>query len=208
LIHRNTVIENWLTCYFGVFGICIYVLFAGPILVVEEILIARETYVDIEKVKTIEKIWTELDESGNGKKFEELTEDEKNIFDAYYSSVYLRSDQRMMIMAREASVQLTFQNSLLVYQLFYPPLLELDFTNNPVAYISPSGQWISGLVLQIISIALSAKSTFSTINDYKMLSGFKNDKHVGLINYILLMVQVILHLIFATGIIYLLRVNK
>ena len=35
----------------------------------------------------------------------------------------------MMIMAREASIQLTYQNALLLYQLFYPPLIELDFTN-------------------------------------------------------------------------------
>ena len=174
----------------------------------EEILIARETYFDIQKVKTIEKIWTDSDESGNITKFQELTEDQKNILDVYYSSVYVRSDQRMAVMAREASVQLTYQNALLLYQFVYPPLVELDFTNNPISYISPSVRWISGLVLQIISIALSAKSTFSPINDYKILSGFKNDKPVGLINYILLMVQVILHLIFAAGIVYLLKVNK
>jgi len=114
----------------------------------------------------------------------------------------------MMVMAREASVQLTYQNALLLYQFFYPPLVELDFTNNPISYISPSVRWIFGLVLQIISIVLSAKSTFSPINDYKILSGFKNDKPVRLINYILLMVQVILHLIFAAGIVYLLKVNQ
>jgi len=200
-----------LTSYVGVFGIVIYVILAGPIFVIEEIIIAKETYFDIQKVKTIEKIWTDSDESGNIKKFEELTEEQKNILDVYYSSVYLRSDQRMMIMAREASVQLTYQNSLLVYQFFNPPLLELDFTNNNSAISpehSPSAQWIAGLFLQIISIILSAKSTFSPINDHATLSGFKNDKLVGVINYVLQMVQVILHLIFATGIVYLLKVNK
>ena len=197
-----------MTCYFGVLGILIYVIFAGALFVVEEIIIARETYFDIQKVKTIEKIWTDSDESGNITKFEELTEDQKNILDVYYSSVYVRSDQRMAVMAREASVQLTYQNALLLYQFVYPPLVELDFTNNPISYISPSVRWISGLVLQIISIILSAKSTFSPINDHTTLSGFKNDKLVGLINYIILMVQVILHLIFASGIVYLLKVNK
>ena len=197
-----------MTYYFGIIGIVIYVIFAGAIFVVEEILIARETYLDIQKVKTIENIWTDLDESGNLKEFEELTEDQKNIFDVYYSSVFIRSNKRMMVIAREASVQLTYQNALLVYQFFNPPLLELDFTNNPISSISPGAQWIGGLVLQIISIVLSAKSTFSPINDYMTLSGFKNGKLVGVINYILQMVQVILHLIFATGIVYLLKVNN
>ena len=35
-----------------------------------------------------------------------------------------------MIMAREASVQLTLQSALLMYEFFYEPLLELDFTHN------------------------------------------------------------------------------
>ena len=120
----------------------------------------------------------------------------------------------MMIMAREASVQLTLQNALLLYQLFYPPLLELDFTHNQISIfgkdvtIRPSARWIGGLILQIVSIILSAKSTFSPINDDKTLSGFKNNKMMGLIHYIGQMLQVILHLIFATGAVYLLKVNK
>ena len=81
MFHRNEIIEKCLTYYFGVMGIVIYVIFAGAIFVVEEIFIARETYLDIQKVKTIEKIWTDSDESGNPKKFEELTEDQKNILD-------------------------------------------------------------------------------------------------------------------------------
>ena len=207
MFHRNKIIEKWLTSYFGVLGISIYIIFAGALFVVEEILFARETYFNVQKVKTIEKMWADSDGSENITKFEELTEKQKNILDEYYSFVYKTSDQRMMIMAREASVQLTYQNALLVYQFVYPPLLELDFTNNPTA-ISPSVRWISGLVLQIISIVLSAKSTFFPINDNTILSGFKNNKPAAVINYVFQMVQVILHLIFATGVVYLLKVNN
>ena len=206
MFHRNKIIDKWLTGYFGVFGIFIYVIFAGPLFVVEEILIAQETYVDIQKVKTIEQVW--VDSNEEQKNFQELTENQKNTLKEYYSSVYRRSDERMMIMAREASVQLTYQNALLMYQFFYPPLRELDFTNNQISSISPSVRWIAGLVFQIISIVLSAKSTFSPINDYATLSAFKNGKMVGLANYILQMVQVILHLVFASGVVYLLKVNK
>jgi len=120
----------------------------------------------------------------------------------------------MMIMAREASVQLILQNALLIYQLFYPTLLDLDFNHSRISIfgqnikISPSARWIGGLILQIVSIILSAKSTFFPINDNKTLHGFKNNKMKGLIHYIGQMVQVILHLLFATGVVYLLKVNK
>ena len=120
----------------------------------------------------------------------------------------------MMIMAREASVQLTLQNALLMYQFFYPPLLELDFTHSPISIvgqdikISPSARWIIGLILQIVSIILSAKSTFSPIIDDQTLSGFKNNNMKGLVYYIGQMLQVIFHLIFATGVVYLQKVNK
>jgi len=150
----------------------------------------------------------------NPKTFRQLTDEQKNTLEKYYSSIYRNHDRRMMIMAREASVQLTLQNALLVYQLFYPPLLELDFTHNQISIfgkdvtIRPSARWIGGLILQIVSIILSAKSTFSPLNDDKTLSGFKNNKMMGLIHYIGQMLQVIIHLIFATCVVYLLKVNK
>ena len=119
-----------------------------------------------------------------------------------------------MVMARESSVQFILQNALLIYQFVYQPLLELDFTSSLISIlgqdvkISPSTRWIGGLILQIVSITLSAKSTFSPINDNATLSGFKNNNMKGLIYYIGQMLQVILHLIFATCVVYLLKVNK
>jgi len=75
-------------------------------------------------------------------------------------------------MAREASVQLTYQNALLFYQLFYPPLIELDFTNGfDSQLISPSARWITGLVFQVISVdaVFNSARTFVqnlTLNGY------------------------------------------
>ena len=164
----------------------------------------------MQKVKQIEHLWG----GENPKTFGQLTDEQKSTLEKYYSSIYKNHDRRMMIMAREASVQLTLQNALLMYEFFYPPLLELDFTHNPISIfgkgikISPSARWIGGLILQIVSIILSAKSTFSPINDNTTLSGFKNNNMMGLIHYISQMLQVILHLIFATGVVYLLKVNK
>ena len=146
--------------------------------------------------------------------FVQLPDEQKTTLEKYYSSIYKNHDRRMMIMAREASVQLTLQNALLMYEFFYEPLLELDFTHNPISIFgfdlpnNPSARWIGGMFFQILSIMLSAKSTFSPINDNAILSGFKNDNLKGLVYYIGQMLQVMLHLIFATGVVYLLKVNK
>jgi len=173
----------------------------------EEGLIAKEIYNEIQKIKKIEDLWRDE----NPKTFGQLNDEQKNTLEKYYSSIYIKSDRRMMIMAREASVQLTLQNALLMYEFFYEPLLELDFTHNPISIfgfelpiISPSARWIGGIIFQVVSIMLSAKSTFSPINDNAILSGFKNNNLKGLIYYIGQMLQVIIHLIFATGVVYLL----
>ena len=171
-----------------------------------------EIYNEIQEVKKLEHLWAEE----NPRTFGQLTDEQKNTLEKYYLSIYRNHDRRLMIMAREASVQLTYQNALLLYEFFYPPLLELDFTHSPIFSIfgqdikinSPSARWIAGLIFQIVSMMLSAKSTFSPINDSMTLSGFKNNKMMGLIHYIGQMLHVILHLLFATGVVYLLKVNK
>ena len=121
-------------------------------------------------------------------------------------SVYRRSDQRMMVMAREASVQLVYQNALLLFQFTYPPLYRLDYSDRLIMAISPGATWILLLSIQLVSIFLSAYSTFLPIINHKLLSSFRQNRNLGLGNYIIQMVQVILHLVFATGLVYLTRV--
>ena len=199
-----------MTRYFGRLGIFIYVIFAAALFVFEEFLIAKLTYEEMQKVDKIKHLWAEkYCGEKNPTKFAQLTDEEKNTLEEYYSYIYRDNDRRMMIMAREASVQLTLQNALVIYEFFYPPLLELDFTHSSIFSIfkgnRASGWWIAGRIFQIVSIGLSVKSTFFPISDNTTLSGFRNNNIMGLINYTSQMLQVVLHLIFATGVVYLLR---
>jgi len=68
-------------------------------------------------------------------------------------------------------------------------------------------RWIIGLAFQIISIILSAKSTFSPIIEHKILRSLQKGRPVGVLNYIFQLLQVIAHLLFATGVLYLIKVN-
>ena len=110
----------------------------------------------------------------------------------------------MMIIAREGSLQFVYQKALILYQFTYAPMLELDFSNSIITLAS--AQWIVGLAFQLFSILLSANSTFSPIIDTIKFRGYKQNKPIGLVSFIAQIFQVIVHLIFATGVVYL--VNK
>ena len=130
---------------------------AAGLVFVEEVVIAHETNTEIRKMKTMKNVINGCDKDGTPGRFiySDLLPEEQKVLQGYYESVNLKNNRRMMIMARESSIQLTYQKALLLYQYVYPPLLELDFTNgtiNELIPTTPSTQWIIGLVIQIISI--------------------------------------------------------
>ena len=109
-------------------GIIIYVLFGPILVVVEEFIIGSETFMAVQKMQ---KMGNGLkDSDGNMIEFDDLNSDMKTALVEYYESIERKIDRRMMIMAKESSIQLVYQKALLVYQLIYQPLLELDFTYN------------------------------------------------------------------------------
>ena len=184
----------------------IYVIFGAPLAIVEEMIIAYGTYVDVKNIRMMKNLMDGVDEDGNSLTFDDLSEDEQKSLSDFYDSVDIRNDQKMMLMAREGSIQFVYQKALIVYQFAYQPILEL-YMDDP--RIKPaSTQWIIGLVFQVISIMLSANSTFSPIIDNKKFNGFKNNKAVGLFDYIVQLLLVIVHLIFATLVLYLLMVKN
>ena len=60
-----------------------------------------------------------------------------------------------MIMAREASVQLCYQNVKAIYEYNNPPMIELRYRSHATAF------WITNIIFQIVSLMLSALSTLS-----------------------------------------------
>ena len=90
------------------------------------------------------------------KKFEDSSQDLQKGFIEYYSNLYKTLDRRLVIMAREASIQLCLQNAVVVHQFFQPPLAELRYDS----YSSPTSRWYFDVAFLIVSIFTSAYSTF------------------------------------------------
>jgi len=57
MLHRNTRIENWLLRFTSfsrlprITAVIIYILFAGVLVIIEEIIISVETYMDVRKIQ-------------------------------------------------------------------------------------------------------------------------------------------------------------
>ena len=144
---------------------------ASFLAVVEEVMIASDVYSSVRQMRTQQGLLNGVDEDQNPLKFEDISTEEKVSLMEFYDSVDLLNERKMMLMARESSIQLVYQQALLLYQFVYAPLLELDFTKT---IIQPSSaKWMLGLALQVLSIALSANSTFSPIIQNAQFHGFK-----------------------------------
>ena len=154
--------------------------------------------------------------SFSDKEWDELTEEEKIKMDKFYKFLEYRNDRRLQIMARESSIQLIYQNAIVLYQFRYPPVRELDFSSilqmiSSMKLGQPTAAtiWILQLTLQIISIGLSAYSTFNPIMEYTEFRTFKkHQKHVSIISYIVKAFQLPFHIIYASGVVYLSWVIK
>ena len=177
-----------------------YCLIAPVLVLFEEVFLAISNFKTIRSVNAINKQWDDMDETDQTK------------FIEYYRFLEYGNERRLQVMAREASIQLVLQNGFALYQFAYPPLRELDYSsklgmgdNGTRAYTL----WIIGLIIQLVSILLSANSTFSTIlKDIQFQKFKKEQKHVSITSYITTIFQVLLHIIFASGIVYLLQVTN
>ena len=212
------------------FQIVIYVLLSPALIVIEEVVIAYKTRKQITKIdettqknsglgpkrieikieKNISKVntrmytvdstetWTEM------KPFHELLETEKMKYVEYYESFLMQNKWLLHVMARESSIQLTLQNALVMYEFVYPPLYELDFNS----YRYPSMRWGVGIAVQLLSIALSAYSTFNPILVYKKFIGDMHRKPVGFLHYVITVLQIVCHIAISAGIVFLVKGHK
>ena len=161
----------------------------------------------VQKITKYSNVLNGTNADGSQMKFEDLSEEEQKALEEYYESVNNKNQQKMMLMARESSIQLVYQNALILYQFVYQPMRELDFTNTST--IKPaSNAWMLSLGLQLFSVCLSANSTFSPIIDYHKFKSYKKNKPIGFFGYTAHVFQVVLHIIFATGVVYLLKGKK
>ena len=134
--------------------------------------------------------------------FTDLTETSQVLYKQYYNSILMQQKAKLNFMAREASIQLIYQNAIVINDFFYPPLRELDYS----AWSRPYAIWVASQLIQILSVVLSGYSTFSpTIEDLKIKSFMRHKKRAGYLSYLVKIVQVLTHITMATGIVYLSR---
>ena len=208
----------------------VYVLLSPVLVVVEEILVAYEIRkrttnihkttqtnsglgvksIEIEIGKKISKIDTQMyttkftETWAEMKPFNKLLESEKIEYHKFYEDILIRNKWFLQVMARESSIQLTLQNALVLYEFVYPPVYELNF--NSFRY--PSARWIMGIGLQLLSIVLSAYSTFNPILVNMKYKSDVERKPVGLLHYVITVLQIICHIAISVGIVFLVIGHK
>ena len=174
----------------------------SPVLVLFE-----EVFLSKDKLNTTASVRDQISK----KPWHDMTEDEQQKMLEYYRFLEYEMERKLQVMAREASIQLSIQNALVLYQLVYPPMRELDYSADFTNRIFTSAYtiWVFRLTLQVISILLSAYSTFNPIlKDMQFQTFKKEQKHVSAVSYVLKVVQVATHIIYATGVVYLLQVTN
>ena len=77
----------------------------------------------------------------------------------FYQEYTKHIHRQMQVMTRESSIQLVFQICLTIHQFLNFPAIELIY-DNPIRDLATT-QWILGLILQIVSMFLSAYRTLS-----------------------------------------------
>ena len=133
----------------------------------------------------------------------------------YYNVIDYNAGRKLQIMSRESSIQLIYQLAFALYQFMHPPIMELDYTYKSEIYfgswkigsIRPAHRrWFMSLFLQLLSILSSAIGTFSPLINNQKFESFKNhQQYPNLSAYLIKLFQMILHLFFATGVVYLER---
>ena len=89
-----------------------------------------------------------------------LADHRKEVLSFYilYEKALLYSKQ---VMTRESSIQLVLQICVLIHQFRDFPAIELIFPNYDIVQNSASILWITGLILQLVSLILSAYTTLA-----------------------------------------------
>lgn len=184
----------------------LYFCFAPAIVVAEEAIVAAEIYLNLQNIKATlatinldEEAFGDLNNHQKRESFGKLPIISQKAIEDYYNVVSDEIKHIQRTMARESSIQLTYQNAIIIYQHMNPPFYELNY--NQWSY--PSVFWIGGLALQLFSVLLSANSTFSPIVNNLKFQSFIKSHPVGFTDYILKLFQVIMHIVIATGVVYL-----
>ena len=175
----------------------IYIVFGFLIVLFEEILVAV-TLFKVQKALLSSKEYNVITTPNLFSLGEEAVEE----YVTYYNGVATHNCRRLSVMAREASIQLVYMITLIIYGYFNQPLLELDYQG----WKSPTAIWIGLLIWMLISTCLSAYSTFVPLLENLNLTSYRRyKKSASVLEQMVKILQILLHLFFTSILLFLLR---
>ena len=120
----------------------------------------------------------------------------------YFNGVATHNSRRLLVMARESSIQLVYMLTLIIYGYYNQPVLEFDYHG----FKYPTAIWIGLLVWILISTFLSAYSTVTPLLENLNLSSFQQyKKSATFFEQVVKILQIYLHLLFAAVLSFLSR---
>ena len=183
-----------------VLGVLLYVLFGCVIVLFEEIWVAVILF-KVEKAIMKRNSFNTLFPNLTPNLFY-LDDEARNEYVTYFNGVISYNNKRLSVMAREASIQLVYMLTLTIYAYFKQPVIELDYQGSNY----PTETWIGLLAWTLISTLLSANSTFPPLLKNLNLTSFRRYKRPATLpEQIVKIIQILLHLFFASVLIFLLR---
>ena len=147
-------------------------------------------------------------------KFNDLSENDKSTVRDYYKIREINHFRKMRMLAMEASIQLCYQNTMLLVDFFNPPLLDLDYQTplhisqnvsiTTVKGIATARWMLLKITFIIVKVLLSGFSTFSPIIEGEKIKSYHRHKQpAGLPSYAGIVCQTALQIILATGSVFL-----
>ena len=120
----------------------------------------------------------------------------------YFNGVATHNRRQLLVMAREASVQLVYMITLIIYGFYNQPVLELYYQGSNY----PTATWIGTLVWILISTCLSANSTFTPLlNDLNLTSYRRYKRPATLPEQMVKIIQILVHVFVPSGLLFLSR---
>ena len=136
---------------------------------------------------------------------ENFSSSEQKRFLEYYQAICKHQLKRLLVIARESSIQLVLQNAILIYDFFHQPVTELYYQDK----IYPTAYWRFMIFIRTISIFISAFATLlPIIEDYKMKCYKRFHQAPTPIQIFVNALKVLAHIALSTGLVYLERLEN
>ena len=211
MFYRNKKIEATIAKVVGRnLAILFYIMFAGMVVLVEEVMMSREYYRQTEKIMKLKSKSQKVYKIGDYKikftklntttHFKDLPMEDQKSYIQFYGSITSNRAWRLQIMARESATQLCLQTALVLYQYLYQPMFDMNYQE----WRYPTFIWCMVLIIRLISIFLSAYSTFTPVMDNLKLKEYNRIQRPPYFSmYVIKVLQTMLHIIFGTFLTYL-----